>query len=218
MITLYGFAFSNYYNKVKFALLEKQIPFTEEATNPSQDQAFLEKSPLGKIPFIKTEQGYLSESQAILEYLEEAFPEHPLYPADAYQVAKVRELVQHLELNVELIARRVYGEVLSGATISQEIKDEVKTKVRTGLIGLSRLLKLQPYALGEQFSLADIIVWPHLQVVGYVTDKVFGTDLVAENIPGISAYINLIESRPHAKTVSEDRSVALAHFFRSKQG
>jgi len=109
MITLYGIAISNYYNKVKFALLEKNIAFTEEALPPGQTDAVLKRSPLGKIPFIKTPDGYLSESQAILEYLEETFPEKLLYPGDAFERAKCRELIQHIELNVELIARHLCG-------------------------------------------------------------------------------------------------------------
>lgn len=213
MITLYGFAISNYYNKVKFALLEKDIAFNEELLAPSQDDAVLKRSPLGKIPFIKTSEGYLSESQAILEYLEDAFPEHTLYPADVFERAKCREFIQHLELNVELIARRIYGEAIFGSTASQETKDEVKTKVEAGLIGLSKLMKLAPYALGDRFTVADIVAWPHLQLVGFATQKLYGKDLVAENIPGIEAYIKLIESRPHAQKVGSDRAVALAKFF-----
>jgi len=217
MITLYGLPISNYYNKVKFALLEKEIPFNEEVVAPSQDDAILQRSPLGKVPFIKTDEGYLSESQAILEYLEDAFPAHPLYPAHPYQRAKVREFVQHLELNVELIARRIYSEAIFGGKVSQEIKDEVESKVSSGLIGVSRLLKLAPYALGDEFTIADVIAWPHLQLIAYATQQLYGKDLVAENIPGIDAYIKLIESRPHAQTVSNDRAVALAKFFESKK-
>lgn len=216
MITLYGFAISNYYNKVKFALLEKGIAFGEVATPPSQDEAMLKRSPLGKIPFIKTDSGYLSESQAILEYLEDAFPEHPLYPADTFERGKCREFIQHIELNVELIARRLYGEVLFGATISQETKDEVKTKVDTGLKGLSKLMKLSPYAMGDTFSAADIVAWPHLQLVGFVTEKIYGKNLVVEHIPGIEAYIQRIESRAHAQRVGTDRAAALAEFFKNK--
>src|SRR5574343_91862 len=120
MITLYGDAISNYYNKIKFALLEKNIPFKEELLAPGQSEAVLSRSPLGKIPFIKTPDGYLSESQAILEYLEDAFPDNPLYPADAFQRGKCREFIQHIELNVERIARRLYGEAIFGGKASQE--------------------------------------------------------------------------------------------------
>lgn len=216
MITLYGFAISNYYNKIKFALMEKDIAFLEEFVPPGQSDELLAKSPLGKIPFIKTADGYLSESQAILEYLEDNFPAHPLYPADAYQRAKTREFIQHIELNVELIARRLYPEILFGIVISAETKDEVKAKLETGLKGLARLLKLAPYALGNQFSAADIVAWPHLQLVSFVTEKIYGTNLVSQHIPGIEDYIKLIESRPQAQQVSKDRTTALAAFFSKK--
>ncbi|WP_020484148.1 glutathione S-transferase family protein [Methylomonas sp. MK1] len=216
MITLYGVAISNYYNKVKFALMEKDIAFIEEFTAPSQNEELLQRSPLGKVPFIKTSEGYLSESQAILEYLEDAFPEHPLYPADAYERGKCREFIQHIELNVELIARRLYGEALFGNTASQETKDEVRAKLDTGLTGLAKLLKLSPYALGDSFSTADIVAWPHLQLVGFATQKIYGENLVTTHIPGIEAYIQLIESRPHAQIVGSDRAKALEAFFSSK--
>lgn len=216
MITLYGVAISNYYNKVKFALLEKGIPFTEEFVPPGQSETVLKRSPLGKIPFIKIKDGYLSESQAILEYLEDAFPENPLYPADPFQRAKVREYICHIELNVELIARRLYGAALFGGVASQETRDEVKTKVETGLKGLAKLLQLSPFALGDSFTAADIVTWPHLQLVSLVCEKIYGANLVQENIPGIESYIKFIESRPHAQKVNQERTVALEAFFNKK--
>jgi glutathione S-transferase len=99
----------------------------------------------------------LSESQAILEYLEDAFPANPLYPAKAFERGKCREFIQHLDLNVELIARRLYAEAFFGRTVPQEIKDEVRAKITTGLTGLARLMKLSPYALGDRFTAADVI-------------------------------------------------------------
>ena len=75
MLTLCGFAASNYYCKVKLALLEKGVTFNEELawlgeTDPAA-------SPLGKVPYLKTEHGPLSESTVILEYLEDAYPAVP---------------------------------------------------------------------------------------------------------------------------------------------
>lgn len=213
MITLYGVAISNYYNKIKWAMMEKEIAFLEEFVAPGQTDAVLKRSPLGKIPFIKTADGYLSESQAILEYLEDSYPEHPLYPTDAFERAKTRELIQHLELNVELIARRIYSQAIFGGTVSSETIDEVKVKLEAGLKGLARLIKLEPYALGSEFSAADIVAWPHLQLVSFASQKIYGTDLVSEHIPGIDAYIKLIESRPYAQQVGNDRNAALTAFF-----
>ena len=216
MITLHGVAISNYYNKVKWALLEKEIAFIEEFTPPGQSETILTKSPLGKIPFIVTDDGYLSESQAILEYLEDQFPQQPLYPDDAFQRAKTREFIQHIELNVELFARRLYGEALFGGKASDETKQEVKAKLDIGLKGLAKLLKLAPYAMGSEFTAADIVAWPHLQLVGFATEKVYGNNLVIEHIPGIAAYIQHIESRPYAQIVAKDRAAALATFFANK--
>jgi glutathione S-transferase len=51
MITLCGFGVSNYYNKLKSILLEKEIPFQERVVYPWQRELFWKSSPLGKIPF-----------------------------------------------------------------------------------------------------------------------------------------------------------------------
>ena len=216
MITLYGSPISNYYNKIKLALMEKEIAFLEEPVAPSQDEAILKLSPLGKIPFIKCDDDYLSESQAILEYLEDVFPANPLYPVEAFERAKCREFIQHLELNVELIARRLYAEAFFGRTVSQEIKDEVKAKITMGLTGLARLMKLSPYALGDRFTAADVVAWPHLQMVSFATQKIYGQNLVVEYIQGVAAYIKLIESRPYVQKIGEDRMAALAVKLQNK--
>ena len=80
MFRLYGFALSNYYNKVKLALLEKGVPFEEELVWADRSAALMDKSPLGKIPYCETEHGALFESQVIMEYIEDAYPRHPLMP------------------------------------------------------------------------------------------------------------------------------------------
>ena len=85
MIVLCGFPVSNYYNKVKMALLEKGVPSSEERVKTGlTDAATLAASPLGKTPFIRTDSGTLCESQAILEYLEAAYPNPPLMPTDLW--------------------------------------------------------------------------------------------------------------------------------------
>jgi glutathione S-transferase len=116
-ITLCGFAVSNYYNKVKLALLEKGVDFQEELNWATKDEATLAASPLGKVPFVRTEHGPISESQVIMEYIEDRYPAHPLMPADPYQRAKVRELVQYLELHLELVARRLYPQAFFGGKV-----------------------------------------------------------------------------------------------------
>jgi len=214
MIKLCGFAVSNYYNKTKLVLLEKDIDFTEEVVAPSQDEALLKRSPLGKIPFIETEHGCLSESQVILEYLEEAYPDKPLYPANVFERAKCRELIQHLELNIELHARRLYREAFFGGTVSDETKNEVKELLEKGLKGLARLAKFSPYIGGDSYTAADIIAWLHFFMISATCQKIYGTDLLAEYLPDYASYMAFIETRPAAQKVAADRAAAMAAFFK----
>jgi glutathione S-transferase len=214
MINLCGFAVSNYYNKTKLVLLEKGIPFTEEQVFPSQDEALLKRSPLGKIPFIETEQGSLSESQVILEYLEDTYPETPLYPTDAFQRAKTRELIQHLELNIELHARRLYREAFFGGSVSDDVKAEVKELLEKGLKGLARLVKFSPYIGGDTYTAADIVAWLHFFMISATSQKIYGTDLLAEYLPDYASYMAFIETRPAAQKVAADRAVAIATFLK----
>ena len=216
MINLCGLAVSNYYNKIKLVLLEKEIDFTEESVFPSQDEALLARSPVGKIPFIETPAGCLSESQVILEYLEEAYPEIALYPADSFERAKCREIIYHLELNVELHARRLYGEAFFGGSASDETKAEVKTRLETGLKGLSRLTKFSPFIAGDSFTAADCVAWLHFFMVGLVTQKIYGTDMVAVYFPEIANYMQFLETRPAVQKVAADRGAAMAAFFNKK--
>src|SRR5262249_14106404 len=91
MLKLCGFHLSNYHNKVTIALLERGIPFEEDATcSPSQEKEWLARSPLGKVPIVELDDGRrLAESEVILEYLEDVYPEKPLLPKDPYERAKV---------------------------------------------------------------------------------------------------------------------------------
>ena len=106
MLTLCGFAASNYYNKVKFALLEKGVPFHEEQVWVGETDAGC--SPLGKVPYLKTPQGPLCESAVIMEYIEDTCPDKPLRPTDPFAAAKVRELVTFLELHLELVLSLIH--------------------------------------------------------------------------------------------------------------
>ena len=217
MINLCGFAVSNYYNKTKLVLLEKGIEFTEEEVFPSQDEALLQRSPLGKIPFLETEQGNLTESQVILEYLEEAYPDKPLYPADSFERAKCRELIQHLELNIELHARRLYKEAFFGGSVSEEIKQEVKERLEIGLKGLARLAKFSPFIAGQTYTAADCVAWLHFFMISLTCQKIYGVDLVAQYIPTLANYMQLIETRPAAQKVAAERAAGMAGFFKAKK-
>jgi glutathione S-transferase len=209
MITLCGSAISNYYNKVKLALLEKNLPFTEELVlTKSTDEAVLGCSPLAKIPFIRTPQGGLCESQAILEYLEAAYPQPPLLPADPFAAAKVRELLTFVDLHLELVARDLYPQAFFGGTVSESSQARVRTQLEKNIAGFKRLVKFGPYLAGDSFTQADCAAYASLPLVGMATKAVYGEDLLLAAGVDYKPYIKLIGERPSAQRVAADRKAA----------
>lgn len=206
MIVLCGFSVSNYFNKVKLALLEKGVPFTEERVmTKSTDEAVLSSSPLGKIPFIRTEHGGLCESQAILDYLEAAFPNPPLLPADAWGRAKVHELVTFIDLHIELVARELYGKAFFGGDISEANAARVRKLLEKNIAGFKRLAKFAPYVAGSTFTQADCAAWASLPVVAMATKIIYGEDLLLSGGVDWKGYSKLIGERPSAQKVTADR-------------
>ncbi|MDP2133179.1 MAG: glutathione S-transferase [Sulfuritalea sp.] len=217
-ITLCGFSVSNYYNKVKLSLLEKGIPFTEAVVFPSQSEELLSESPMGKVPFMRTPKGVLSESQVLTEFIEDTWPEPPLYPRDGFARARCRELIEHIELHLELPARRLYTEAFFNGTVSDETKQEVAPLLEKGLRSLARLARFAPFIAGENFTHADCAAWVHLPLVSQATRKIYGRDFVDEFLPQGKAYLKIISERAHAQKVNDDRKAAMeAYMSRPKK-
>ncbi len=209
MVTLHGFPVSNYYNKVKLVLLEKNIEFTEVLAHPMEmSGADMTASPLGKIPFLTTAQGSLCESQAIVDYLEAAYPTSPLLPADAFAAAKVRELTTYVDLHVELCARQLYSQAFFGGTVSEGTQARVRTQLVKNIAGLKALIRFAPYAAGDTFTQADCAAFASLPLVGMACKAVYGEDLLVSGGVDYKAYIKMISERPSAQKVLADRKAA----------
>jgi glutathione S-transferase len=209
MIKLCGFCGSNYYNKVKFVLLEKGIPFEEVLVRLSPPDPLLERSPLGKIPFIETAAGVLTESQVIVEYLEAAYPQHPMLPADAFAAARQRELITYLELHLELVARDIYGQAFGGQEVSEGTRKRVHSRLTRNLEGFQRLASFTPYLGGETFTLADLVAYLHLPIIGMASKAVYGSDLVADAGIDWKSHVKLVGERPAAQKIVADRKAYL---------
>jgi len=214
MLKLCGFHLSNYHNKVRIALLEKGIAFEEDATcRPSQKDEFLERSPLGKVPFLELDGERLRESQVICEYLEDAHPETPLYPQAPLARAKTRELIQFIELHMELVVRRLYPEVFFGGKVSDEVKDRVRKDIEKGVRGFRALARFDPFVAGKELTLADCAAFVHLPLVSLATRLAYGRDAL-EALPELRPYLKMLGARPAFAKVNEDRKAAQAALAR----
>ena len=201
MLKLCGFAASNYHNKVKFALLEKGVPFEEELAWVGQTDAAC--SPLGKVPYLKTEQGGMCESAVMLEYIEQTYPQNPLLPADPFAAAKVRELALFLDLHLELVARNLYPQAFFGGKVSDATRDKVAAQLEKNVAAFARLARFAPFVAGDALSLADCAAVVHLPLVSGATKIVYGRDFLAD-LP-VRDYLKRMGERPTLAQVNADR-------------
>lgn len=201
MLKLHGFSVSHYYNKVKFALLEKGIPFEEHLVWAGEaDPA---SSPMGKLPYLETPHGALCESDVILDYLESQYPQSPLLPSDAFQSAKVKEIARLIDLYLEWVARTLYPEAFWGGKVSDETKDKALLQLEKAVAGLGRLAKFSPFVGGATLTLADCSAVAHFPVVTAATQVIYGRDILS-GLP-ISDYMGMMGRRPSVQRLMADR-------------
>jgi glutathione S-transferase len=217
MLVLHGCSSSNYYNVVKLALLEKQLPFEESVVYPGAGERYrreyLDHSPLGKLPCLQTAEGYLSESRCIIEYLERAHPERPLYPNGAFAVGKLLELTQSIDLYLELPARRVLPYLFAGKQVPERAAAEAKSALSQGARALAHHAHFEAFALGgEQLTAADLAIAIHVPAVRFISSKLLECDALAE-VPGLTDYLARMEQRPTLQRIRKDQAEDRPKFF-----
>lgn len=195
MFKLYGFAVSNYFNMVKHSLLYKDVAFEEVNTLPGGDGGYLNKSPMGKVPCIEVEQGFLSETSVILDYIESTYPQNSLYPTDAWQRAKCQELMKCAELYWDLSARRVTARRLRNQPVSEEMSTEIRELLEKGSAAIAQLVNFGPYVLGAEFTLADIVVYHCLRTAGKMAKMNYDWD-IRDTVPGLQAWQEMMAAQP----------------------
>lgn len=212
MITLHGFAASNYYNIVKHALLYKQIPFKENLVFAGSD-ALLTVSPVGKVPAITTEEGFnLSESSVICDFLEDTYPDTSLYPKSATERATVRQIMKIAELYFELPCRRLIPYLFSGTDAPDALKQEVRQVLTRGIIALNHLCQPSPWIAGEQFTMADIYVHYVNTVVVACAPSQLDWDVLAE-INGMKEWSDAMRQTDIAQKIEADRVANMPEFM-----
>ena len=216
MITLHGFAASNYYNLVKHVLLYKELPFKEHLIYGGSDE-LLAMSPAGKVPVITTSQGlYLSESSVICDFIEETYPATPLYPENAGERAVVRQIMKIAELYFELPSRRFIPYVFSGAEIPELVKGEVRQVLNRGVTALSRLCQFSPWIAGEQLTMADIYVYYVNTIVSTFGSSQLEWDILAE-VPGMKEWNDAMSQSVISQNVEADRLINKTEFMQKVQ-
>lgn len=216
MLRLHGFSASNYYNIAKLALLEKGAPFEEVTVYTGACEAYrpdyLAVSPLGKVPCLQTDEGFLTESRCIVEYVERAVAGPALYPEGAFAQAKMLELTQIIDLYLELSTRRLLPYMFGRKPAPERLAADVLGEVEKGGRALQKLANFDGFLIGDRFSAADIAGVIHFPVVRRILKTVLGRDPLAE-VPGLLDYVARLEQRETVKRVRADQAENYPHFM-----
>jgi glutathione S-transferase len=211
MLKLYGFPVSNYTNMVELALLEKGLPYEYVLTFPAQTPEFLAKSPRGKVPALGTPKGFISETDAILDYLEDSGEGVPLLPSDPYARATVRGLMKEIELYIELPARTCFQEAFFGSQVPDAVKSKAREDLRAGFATLKRHAAFAPYVGGDSFTLADIVFLYSVDLGAAVAKQLFDLDMLGD-LPAAGALLQRLAERPHVQAIAARRDAARPGF------
>ena len=106
-ITLYDYWRSSCSWRIRWALRHKAVPYASQTvnllTNEQRDAKFLAKNPMGFVPAIEISDGVFGESLAILEWIEETYPQKPLLPAAPVDRMRVRQICQIIASGIQPI-------------------------------------------------------------------------------------------------------------------
>lgn len=211
-LRLLGYPVSNYVNIVRAALIEKQLDFDFVPTRASQDVAFLALSPLGKIPVLETGEGALSETVAILDYLDDAFPAVPLRPDRPFVAARARQIINIVQLYVEAPVRQLFPGVFMGGANAPATEAAVRAMLGRSTAALARLLAPEPFLFGDRPGQADLFLFYNLDIADRVTRFVFDWSIIDE-IGSLGAWMAAMRARPSSRTVMSDFEIIFTAYL-----
>ena len=187
-LRLHGYWRSSCSYRVRIALNHKGVGFEYVPVHLVKDggqqysEAYLSKNPMGEVPALEIldaageTQAVLGQSVAILEYIEEQYPEPAMLPKDAFGRAKVRQLVEVVNSSIQPIQNLKVMRAL-GTHYDVEMAEAKKWGaywIQRGFEGLEPIMApvAGTYAFGDQVTLADAALIPQV----YNANR-FGIDL-----------------------------------------
>ena len=206
MRTLYHLWLSPFSRKVRLVLKEKTLDFDMKVEPVWERRAeFLALNPAGDVPVLVEPDGAtLCDATAIVEFLEETYPERPLIGSNAAERAETRRLVAwfdvkfNREVTVNLVDEKMMKRFLGlGQPNSQAIRAGCQN-IKHHLDYIGYLTDRRKYLAGDAFGLADITAAAHLSSVDYLGDVPW------EQHDGAKDWYARVKSRPSFRPLLTD--------------
>ncbi|BBF86942.1 maleylacetoacetate isomerase [Aquitalea magnusonii] len=178
---LYGYYRSSAAYRVRIALNLKGLEYRQQAVNllkgEQRDPAYLALNPQGLVPALLDGGQLLTQSLAICEYLDEAYPDTPaLLPRDLHERARVRALALSICADIHPLHNARVLKYLEGELAQPEATrlQWIRHWIASGFAALEQQLaaKPQPFACGDAPGLLDACLVPQVFAA-----RRFGLDL-----------------------------------------
>lgn len=170
MLTLHGYWRSSAAYRVRLALGLKGLSYDgvshDLRTGAQRDDGYRRLQPQGLVPVLETEDGPLIQSPAILEWLEERYPDPPLLPRDPHGRAIVRAMAAIAACDIHPINNlRVLTKLRQDMDADEEaVRGWIGQWVTEGFAALETLIARHggDYAYSDTPTLADCHILPQV--------------------------------------------------------
>lgn len=169
---LYGFFRSGTSHRLRIALNLKGLSYEQVSVSLAKNQHhqadFKALNPQGLVPVLETEQGLLTQSPAIIEWLEEVYPDVALLPKSPFEKAKVRALAAIVGCDIHPINNKRVLEYLRNNLEQDEtqVLAWCGEWISKGFDALEKLLQQdttrENFCYGSTATLADVYLIPQV--------------------------------------------------------
>ena len=194
---LYGSSLSPFVRKTLAYAAEKGIVLDVKPVNPgTDDPEFREASPFGRIPGFRDGDFAISDSTAIITYLEAKYPEPPLIPLDPKSRARViwyEEFADTILVGklAPIFFNRVVAKLL-GRVADLPLADKLESEELPPLLDyLEKTIPASGFLVDDRLTLADLAV-----ATVFVNMSHAKVEILAERHPKTVSYLDAILARP----------------------
>jgi len=169
-IVVYAIPGSPFVRSVEMVLHEKGVPYRVEPIAPGAQRSddHLQRHPFARVPVIEHDGYRLYESQAILRYVDAAFPEPGLQPSEPYAIGRMNQIIGindwyfFPKVAAVIVFNRIVAPVLLGSVPDETAIAAAMPMARTCISELNHLLGVQTFLVGDRLSLADLVLAPQI--------------------------------------------------------
>ncbi|GMF80739.1 unnamed protein product [Phytophthora fragariaefolia] len=140
-----------------FVCVSRRLPEFDMAKDLKSEE-FQAKTPVGKVPILETEEGTIFESGAIAKYVARLRADTGLYGKTFFESGQVDAWIDFSAYELEIPLQAWLSPILGWAKFNAEALTKAKADVKKALQTLENHLHLRTYLVGEQITLADIVV------------------------------------------------------------